>query len=255
MKNRHPRFPQPRTAPVNRELFKQQFFAGEYAKALSTIQTLLRKQPLNASFWLEQGTVHLYMEQWQKAYDSFLRAQSLGRKELNLLDGLTHSSFSLGKTPEMQSYGQQALEQRDEMIPKIAPSLAQRRSFNANDKARNIISFSVYGANPKYCETAVLNAQVCATIYPHWTCRFYVDESVPHHVTERMQAHGAQVVWVNSADKQLPGTMWRFLAQDDDDVDFVLFRDADSIISTREAKAVEAWLVGDRHFHIMRDFF
>jgi hypothetical protein len=48
--------------------------------------------------------------------------------------------------------------------------------------------------------------------------------------------------------------MWRFAAYDDPNVDRVIFRDADSIISTREAGAVEEWVASGQAFHAMRDY-
>jgi hypothetical protein len=52
----------------------------------------------------------------------------------------------------------------------------------------------------------------------------------------------------------MPGPMWRFLALDDSQAHRVLFRDADSVISQREAEAVNEWLTSGKRFHIMRDW-
>ena len=41
--------------------------------------------------------------------------------------------------------------------------------------------------------------------------------------------------------KKLPKTLWRFLAADDKNAKFVVFRDADSVISEREAWCVNEW--------------
>ncbi|MER8055554.1 tetratricopeptide repeat protein, partial [Acinetobacter pittii] len=53
--------------------------------------------------------------------------------------------------------------------------------FSPNPQ-ENIIAFSLFGANPRYCETSILNTKLAQEIYPEWTCRFYVDESVPELV-------------------------------------------------------------------------
>lgn len=68
--------------------------------------------------------------------------------------------------------------------------------FSPNPQ-ENIIAFSLFGANPRYCETSILNTKLAQEIYPEWTCRFYVDESVPELVQQRLQANGAQVVHVS----------------------------------------------------------
>jgi hypothetical protein len=52
---------------------------------------------------------------------------------------------------------------------------------------------------------------------------------------------------------QWPGPTWRFLAWDDPQAHRILFRDTDSIISRREAGAVDEWIASGKRFHMMRD--
>jgi hypothetical protein len=120
-------------------------------------------------------------------------------------------------------------------------------------REHNIIAFSLFGGDSKYCEPAVLNVQEQPRIYPHWVCRFYVDNSVPEQVIARLVKGGAQIVPVRGPALQWPGAMWRFLALDDPLAHRILFRDADSVISRREAGAVEQWLTSGKRFHMMRD--
>ncbi|MDR0479337.1 MAG: hypothetical protein LBH31_05950 [Burkholderiaceae bacterium] len=49
--------------------------------------------------------------------------------------------------------------------------------------------------------------------------------------------------------------MWRLLALDDPQAHRILFRDADSVISRREADAVQQWLASGKRFHMMRDWW
>jgi hypothetical protein len=57
----------------------------------------------------------------------------------------------------------------------------------------------------------------------------------------------------------MPGTedasamFWRFLAFGDEDVAYVMSRDADSRFSPRETAAVGEWLESGKQFHLMRD--
>jgi hypothetical protein len=46
---------------------------------------------------------------------------------------------------------------------------------------------------------------------------------------------------------------WRFLAAADSDVEFAIFRDADSRLGARERAAVDAWIASGRGTHVMRD--
>lgn len=112
----------------------------------------------------------------------------------------------------------------------------------AKAEGKKIIAFSLFGGSSAYCEPAVMNTEISAKIYPGWLCRFYVDGSVPQTIIQRLQDNGAEVVKVDAALQNWPGTMWRFLAMDDPEAAYVLFRDADSVISWREAAAVQQWL-------------
>ena len=42
-----------------------------------------------------------------------------------------------------------------------------------------IVSFSLYGDAPLYCEGALRNVELAKSIYPGWRCRFYIDGTVP----------------------------------------------------------------------------
>ena len=50
-----------------------------------------------------------------------------------------------------------------------------------------------------------------------------------------------------------PGAMWRFLAINDPEAEYVIFRDADSVVSHRESEAVAEWIESGHSFHTMRD--
>ncbi|MDR0068730.1 tetratricopeptide repeat protein, partial [Acinetobacter sp. 11520] len=84
-------------------------------------------------------------------------------------------------------------------------------------------------------------------------CRFYVDDTVPVLVQQRLKEKGAQVIQVADSQKQLSGLFWRFLVMDDPTIKRFLIRDADSIVSHREKAAVDVWLKSDKWFHLMRD--
>ena len=46
---------------------------------------------------------------------------------------------------------------------------------------------------------------------------------------------------------------WRFFPSLDPQVDVMVSRDLDSLISAREAAAVQEWLASDKQIHVMRD--
>lgn len=118
----------------------------------------------------------------------------------------------------------------------------------------NVLSFSLYGAAPIYCEGAVRNAELAPRVYPGWVVRVYVDRSVPEYVVDRLAALGCDVVIVD-ADSRGPehGKFWRFAVAADPTVARFVCRDADSRLNAREKAAVDAWIASGATFHVMRD--
>lgn len=116
----------------------------------------------------------------------------------------------------------------------------------------NVVAVSLFGSGPKYCDGVLRLIQDAAEVYPDFTVRLYVDESVPMEVLRSAEAAGAQLRMM-PVEPGYSGTFWRFDALSDPDADVVLLRDADSRITRREASAVRAWLATEKHFHIMRD--
>ena len=104
-----------------------------------------------------------------------------------------------------------------------------------------LISFSLYGDNPKYTEGAIQNVLLANKVYPNWTCRFYVDNSVPKKITDELLNLGAQVYFVKQNNKitQRQRSLWRFLALNE--VCRVIFRDTDSRVNAREKWVIDQW--------------
>ena len=49
---------------------------------------------------------------------------------------------------------------------------------------KKIISFSLWGDNPKYTIGAIKNAEIAKEIYPDWICRFYLGKSTPIEIVK-----------------------------------------------------------------------
>lgn len=127
---------------------------------------------------------------------------------------------------------------------------------------KNVISYSLWGDNPKYWIGAVRNIDLAKKYYPGWVSRFYVEETCDPKLYQTLQSDGVEIILVNV--NTLPnnyngyvgsfaGMFWRFWASEDPDVDIFLSRDTDSRISERESDAVFEWLNSDKDFHVMRD--
>jgi hypothetical protein len=243
--------------------FRAAMAAGDHGEALKVTQQALRFAPNNMTVLGDHALCLMRTGAYDGAYQIYRRIYNApealqAQAPSTWLDGLAEVCGWLGKADELRQYGHQALAQADAryrtghrwLLPETPPA------FDRNSPERNIIAYSLFGANPKYCETAVMNVVVARDLFPAWTCRIYLDSSVPKHVQHRLRDAGAQVVAMNDdAHSAIPATLWRFLVMDDPGVDRFLVRDADALLSEREVPAVEDWLESGRFFHHMRDYF
>ena len=63
-----------------------------------------------------------------------------------------------------------------------------------------MITYSLYGANPKYVNGAVKNAQMVGSVFPGWTARYYTDvDSVPPAIQAALREAGAEIVPIDMA--------------------------------------------------------
>lgn len=239
---------------------KQASAQGNFLQALDLCQQAIRMAPGNPTPWIDGMVYNLKLERWDDALKFGNQAIKLNASTMALYDGLSHAWGAKRNWEEVRQWGLKALNLRLEKFKQQPP--VEHDVFAAllppppspETRAHNLIAFSLFGDSSKYCETAVLNAIDQPTIYPNWTCLFYVDASVPDYIVERLRKHGAEVEVIE--DKALlrwPRQMWRFLAYDRPGLHRVIFRDADSVISLREARAVDEWLASDKRFHHMRD--
>ena len=234
------------------------FEQGCHQESLDISLQITRIHPELPVPWFNAAYNCLKLRRWQDAIRYAQTSLAHGGTRVELWDTLAFAYGELGQPEQARHYGLQALETRDyyfnqePCIPLTElPSMPPLPGVQTCQ--RNVISFSLFGGNSQYCETAILNTQEQPGIYPHWICRFYVDNSVPASVIERLQKGGAQVMHVDGAAARWPGPMWRLLALADPLVHRILFRDADSVISRREAAAVNQWLTSGKRFHMMRD--
>lgn len=114
-----------------------------------------------------------------------------------------------------------------------------------------VISFSLYGDNPKYTIGAIKNSELKETFFPGWEMRVYHNDSVPSYVLEQLESNGA--VLINTGvDQGFCNAMWRF-APASEKVECFISRDCDSRLFERDAVAVQEWLESGKCFHIIRD--
>jgi hypothetical protein len=115
-----------------------------------------------------------------------------------------------------------------------------------------VISFSLWGDQPKYTKGAIKNAELALDVYPDWRLWFYIHEpSVPKEIITQLKEF-PNVDIIILTDLTLAMSQ-RFRAIDHPSVDIMISRDCDSQLGVREALAVEEWLSSDKSLHVMRD--
>jgi len=127
--------------------------------------------------------------------------------------------------------------------------------FGMNKK--KVISFSLFGDEAKYTLGALENARLRSEFYPDWTCRFYVDETVPEKILIELEnIPNTEVIYkqlCTGEGKARTGLFWRYEVLKDTEIDMAIVRDTDSRFSKRESDCVMEWLESGYGFHIIRD--
>ncbi len=119
---------------------------------------------------------------------------------------------------------------------------------------KKLISFSLFGKDPKYLVGAVRNLELQQEIYPGWTCRFYTSSNVPKETVRLLQDNGAEIVPMKESFLDIiVNRCWRLLALEEKDLEAVIIRDADSRLNLREKRMVDEWLASGKACHIIRD--
>jgi len=116
-----------------------------------------------------------------------------------------------------------------------------------------IISFSLWGSNPKYTVGALKNAKLAKEIYPDWVCRFYCANDVPNPIIFQLEEMDNVELIFKGDVGDWTSMFWRFEPAGEEDVEVMISRDTDSRLNAREKEAVDQWLSSDSGFHIMRD--
>ena len=133
-----------------------------------------------------------------------------------------------------------------------AADLARVRAF-PRCPGKCVISFGLYGADPKYTQGMIRNAELAPKYFPGWVVRVYTDGSSPQAVYGRIRALGGEIVVIEGVGGGIAGMFWRFLVADDAAVDRFIVRDSDSRLNLRERFAVQEWIESGKAIHSIRD--
>ena len=122
-----------------------------------------------------------------------------------------------------------------------------------------VCSFSLYNGRKKDVLNAVVNCFLAKEVYPNWICRLYIDHTTPYEIIQILKTFDNVEVVEMPHRSDMEGKpdnwkmLWRFLAASDPDVEIMISRDGDSLLSNREKACVDEWISSDKGFHIIRD--
>ncbi|QTD31465.1 tetratricopeptide repeat protein [Pseudomonas fluorescens] len=244
--------------------FRAAMSRSDHASACIAAQAALKIMPQHMGVLSDYAFCLMRLGQYEQAHTVYRRIYALPshlqqQASPTWLDGLAEVCGWLERTDDVRRYGQESLQKADAVHGRgaiVEHLKSSPPAFDSTAPERNVIAFTLFGDNPRYCESAVANIEVAAQLFPDWRCRVYLDNSVPGSVELRLRKAGAQVFDMSgAAGEGVHPLMWRNLVIDDPDVDRYLIRDADALLSEREKAAVDEWVASPNWFHHIRDYF
>ena len=227
------------------------FRQGHVAEALAFARSIAAREPNSES--VKNVAVALRELGRYAEAAAWIEARKQLFDPIEYHDLLCAQLAKLGKVAEAVAHGDQALRLKDaSALPRELPHPIVR-AFDVERRSRNVIAFSIWGTELRYLKGALTNAIVARYLYPGWTARFYTDRSTPAGFLDELKRNGAEVVQIDDLDAKRFGLFWRFLVEDDPEVDLYLVRDADAVMNVKERWAVADWLNSGKAFHVMRD--
>ena len=237
---------------VARELLFDAFFQKrDWPPALALAGELARAQPDVPRLQKAMIATLSNMKRYDETIVLASRYIERHGEDLTMLDALKVANFYTGKTDEAIRRGQRALELRDAEACRNPPPVAMTEP-GGPPSGHNVISFSLWGSAPFYSYGAMINLVLSRTVYPGWSCRFYVDATVPPACVGFLRDNGADV---RNIEDEYPGVglFQRFLVMNDPTVGRFLVRDCDARLSVAEADLVTQWIDSGYPFHVVRD--
>jgi hypothetical protein len=117
---------------------------------------------------------------------------------------------------------------------------------------RKVISFSLYGAEPKYIVGAIKNAKLALELFPGWSTVFYVSDEIPVYFLKELEIYAGEIK-IMPEPRNSSGMFWRFIEAGKSTNSHVIFRDTDSRLTYRDVSAVKAWEKSGKALHVIRD--
>lgn len=117
---------------------------------------------------------------------------------------------------------------------------------------KKVISFCLYGSNIKYCQGLVENLKIINEKLPEFEAWIYISDDVPKKYTEQYNAYNnVKLLTINETGPLFRS--YRFYPIDDENVELLFSRDADSRIEERDLWCMNEFINSNKTFHIIRD--
>ena len=234
---------------VAKELLFDAFFQKrEWAPALALAEELIRRQPGMARWQKARIATLSNMKRFDETIAQARAYIAQHGEDLTILDTLKVAHFYTGKTAEAIRHGQRALDLRDaEACRNPLPFGLKEPGGPPYGPKRHFIFAVGHGA--LLCLRRHDQSRAEPHVYPGWTCRFYVDATVPAACVAFLRDNGADV---RNIEDEYPGVglFQRFLVMNDPTVGRFLVRDCDARLSAAEADLVRQWIESDYPFHV-----
>lgn len=115
-----------------------------------------------------------------------------------------------------------------------------------------IISYSLWGDNPRYTLGTIKNVELAKEIFPDWKVKIFYDNTVPNHIIQQLNTH-SNVILEDMSSNTISPYFWRFFELFVSDENVILSRDVDSRLSLREKSCVDFWLSSNKKYIVIRD--
>ncbi|WP_158581998.1 tetratricopeptide repeat protein [Sphingomonas edaphi] len=228
------------------------FLDGAFQPARDLLERVITDYPDNLPLLLNLAVLQERTRAFAQARQTLERYVALGGAEVAAFDGLATVSHQLGDDDAARKWGERAISRKYEQASTSTPHI---EFGSPRPGGTDIISFSLWGENPRYLRGALHNLLESRQLYPTFTCRFYIDASVPRDLRSALESEGAEVSFEDGEPSTRHRLTRRFLVADDLAVRRFLVRDCDSLVNSREAAAVHQWLDSGKPFHVMRDWW
>jgi len=117
---------------------------------------------------------------------------------------------------------------------------------------KRVFSYCVYGSNPKYCQGMITNIEQITKIFPDFMIYISLGSDVPQSYIDAYKEHkNVKLIYYETNRGRI--TAYRFFHIDDEDVDTIIVRDADSRFGDRDVWCINNFLTSEYLIFSIRD--